>query len=252
MILFPALDLKAGQCVRLKQGDMAQVTLFNTDPVEQAQIFESQGFGALHVVDLDGAVAGHSLNTQVIERVIQKVKLPLQLGGGLRTRTHIETWLAKGITRVILGTAAVRNPALVKEMARAYPERIVVGIDARHGYVAVDGWTQASEITAIDLCHRFEDAGVAAVIYTDIARDGMLEGLNLETTLSLAQAVDIPIIASGGLASLSDLQKMLEAPYTCLKGVIAGRALYDGRLNPQAALALLQAHGYSQKGLQRA
>ena len=241
MILFPAIDLKDGLAVRLQQGDMARATVFNDDPAAQAKIFVEQGFEYLHIVDLDGAFAGKPVNAAAVERILGAVKIPLQLGGGIRDQATIEAWLGKGIKRVIIGTAAVRNPALVKEAARAYPGRIAVGLDARDGKVAVEGWAETSTLSALDIAQRFEDAGVAAIIYTDVARDGMLKGLNLDATIALAEKISIPVIASGGLASIADVRALLEARARKLEGAIAGRALYDGRLDAAQAIALLKA-----------
>jgi phosphoribosylformimino-5-aminoimidazole carboxamide ribotide isomerase len=240
VILFPAIDLKNGEVVRLQQGDMARATVFNRDPAAQAALFAQQGFDYLHIVDLDGAFAGTPMNAAAVERILAAVKIPVQLGGGIRDRATIEGWLGKGVTRVIIGTAAVRNPALVKEAARAYPRRIAVGLDARDGKVAVEGWAETSELSALDIARRFEDAGVAAIIYTDVARDGMLKGLNLDATIALAEAVSIPVIASGGLASLDDVHSLMVPRAKKLEGAIAGRALYDGRLDAAAALAILR------------
>jgi phosphoribosylformimino-5-aminoimidazole carboxamide ribotide isomerase len=240
VILFPAIDLKGGEAVRLEQGDMARVTVFHRDPAEQARIFASQGFHYLHVVDLDGAFAGRPMNAAAVDRILATVKIPLQLGGGIRDRATIEGWLGKGVGRVIIGTAAVRDPALVKDAAKKYPGRIAVGLDARDGKVAVQGWAQTSELSALDLARRFEDAGVAALIYTDVARDGMLKGLNLDATIALAHAVTIPVIASGGLASLDDVRALLAPRAGKLAGAIVGRALYDGRLDAAAALQLIR------------
>lgn len=239
MILFPAIDLKEGQAVRLQQGDMARATVFHRDPAAQALAFESQGFRYLHLVDLDGAFAGKPVNAAAVERILDAISIPLQLGGGVRDMATVEGWLGKGVTRVIIGTAAVRDPALVREAARRFPGRIAVGLDARDGKVAVEGWAETSELTVLDIARRFEDAGVAAIIYTDVARDGMLMGLNLDATIALAEAVSIPVIASGGLASIDDIQRMLEPRATKLEGAIAGRALYDGRLDAAAALKLI-------------
>ncbi len=241
MILFPAIDLKNGEAVRLEQGDVARATIFHRDPAEQARVFAAQGFEYLHIVDLDGAFAGKPMNAAAVERILAAVKIPLQLGGGIRDRATIDAWLDKGVRRVIIGTAAVRDPALVKAAARAYPGRIAVGLDARDGAVAVEGWAETSEISALDIARRFEDAGVAAIIYTDIARDGMLRGLNLDATIALAEAVSIPIIASGGLASIDDVRALLTARAKILEGAVVGRALYDGRLDAAAALRLVRA-----------
>ena len=241
MILFPAIDLKDGQCVRLKLGDMEQATVFNDDPGAQAKAFEDQGFEWLHVVDLNGAFTGESVNGAAVEAILASTKNPVQLGGGIRTLQHIETWLDKGISRVILGTVAVRDPDLVKEACRAFPGKVAVGIDAKGGYVAVEGWAETSELTAIDLAKKFEDAGVSAIIYTDIDRDGVLKGLNIPSTLELANAVSIPVIASGGLASIDDIKRLLEPDCAILEGAISGRALYDGRLDPAEAMDLILA-----------
>ncbi len=240
MILFPAIDLKNGQCVRLEQGDMARATVFNLDPAAQAKSFEDQGFEYLHVVDLDGAFAGKPVNAQAVEAMLTRVKFPVQLGGGIRDLATVEAWLAKGITRVIIGTAAVRDPALVKEAAKKFPGRVAVGLDARDGKVAVEGWADVSTVTALDIAQRFEDAGVAAIIFTDIARDGMLKGINWDATVALADAISIPVIASGGLASIDDIKAMLEPRAKKLEGAISGRALYDGRIDPSEALKLIK------------
>lgn len=240
MILFPAIDLKQGECVRLIHGDMDQATVFNTNPAAQAQAFEDQGFEYLHVVDLDGAFAGEPRNAQAVEAILAQIKMPVQLGGGIRDMRTIDGWLSKGVSRVIIGTAAVRDPDLVREAARRYPGKIAVGIDARDGLVAVDGWAKVSQITAPELGKRFEDAGVAAIIYTDISRDGVLKGLNIEATLALAEAISIPVIASGGLASLADVERLLMPDCNKLAGAITGRALYDGRLDPASALKLIR------------
>jgi len=239
VILFPAIDLKEGLAVRLEQGDMARATIFNRDPAAQARAFEAQGFKYLHIVDLDGAFAGRPVNAAAVDRILEAVAIPVQLGGGIRDRATIEGWLGKGVNRVIIGTAAVRDPELVKGAAHAYPDRVAVGLDARDGKVAVEGWAQASELSALDIARRFEDAGVAAIIYTDIARDGLLKGLNLDATIALADAVTIPVIASGGLASLDDVRALIAPRARKLAGAIAGRALYDGRLDAAAALALI-------------
>ena len=241
MILFPAIDLKDGLCVRLEQGDMARATIFNRDPADQAYSFELAGFEYLHIVDLDGAFAGKPVNGHAVDRILEATNIPLQLGGGIRDLATVEGWLDKGVTRVIIGTAAVRDPALVREAAAQFPGKVAVGLDARDGKVAVQGWAESSELSALDIARRFEDAGVAAIIYTDIARDGMLKGLNLDATVALADAVSIPVIASGGLASIEDVKAMLEPRARKLEGAIAGRALYDGRLNAAEAFTLIRA-----------
>ena len=240
MILFPAIDLKNGQCVRLEQGDMARATVFNRDAASQAQSFVAEGFEYLHVVDLDAAFAGRPVNVMAVERIIESVPLPVQLGGGLRDMTAIAGWLEKGVDRAIIGTAAVRDPGLVKSAAKTFPGRVAVGLDARDGRVAVQGWAETSEVTALEIAQRFEDAGVAAIIFTDIARDGLLRGLNLDATLALADRISIPVIASGGLASIEDVKAMLAPRAKKLAGAIAGRALYDGRLDSAEALALIR------------
>jgi phosphoribosylformimino-5-aminoimidazole carboxamide ribotide isomerase len=239
MILFPAIDLKDGQCVRLKLGEMSQATVFNDDPAAQARAFETQGFRYLHVVDLNGAFAGKPINALAVEAILRAVQMPVQLGGGIRDLATVEMWLGKGVRRVILGTVAVRDPGLVREACRRFPGRVAVGIDARGGKVAVEGWAETSELAAVDLARRFEDAGVAAIIYTDIDRDGVLKGLNLPATLALAGSISIPVIASGGLAGLDDIRALLQPQYARLEGAITGRALYDGRLDAKAALALM-------------
>ena len=240
MILFPAIDLKDGQCVRLRLGDMNAATVFNDNPAAQARTFQAQGFEWLHLVDLNGAFVGRPVNGRAVEAILKAVTIPVQLGGGIRDLATVERWLNAGITRVILGTVALRNPALVKEACARYPGRIVVGIDAKGGHVAVEGWGETSTLTAIDLARRFEDAGVAAIVFTDIDRDGILQGLNIPSTLALADTVSIPVIASGGLASLDDIKRLLQPDCRKIAGAISGRALYDGRLDPAAALALIR------------
>jgi phosphoribosylformimino-5-aminoimidazole carboxamide ribotide isomerase len=240
MILFPAIDLKEGRCVRLVQGDMSRATVFSDSPADQAAAFVARGFEWLHIVDLDGAFAGEPRNADAVDAILERVDVPVQLGGGIRDMRTIEGWLAKGVRRVIIGTAAVRDPDLVREAARHHPGRIAVGIDAKDGRVAVDGWAQSSSVTAEELGKRFEDVGVAAIIYTDIARDGILTGLNIPMTLALAGAVEIPVIASGGLASLADVERLTAPDCAKLAGAITGRALYDGRIDPVEALALLR------------
>ena len=239
MILFPAIDLKDGKCVRLRRGEMEEATVFNDDPTAQAAAFEAQGFEWLHVVDLNGAFEGKPVNEAAVEAILDAVHIPVQLGGGIRDLDTIVTWLDKGVVRVILGTAALRNPQLVREAARDFPSCVAVGIDARGGKVAVEGWAETSEMSALDLARRFEDAGVAAIIYTDISRDGMLAGLDLDGAATLARNVSIPVIASGGLASIEDVRRLLRPDYAMLEGAIAGRALYDGRIDAVEALALL-------------
>jgi phosphoribosylformimino-5-aminoimidazole carboxamide ribotide isomerase len=243
MILYPAIDLKDGQCVRLRQGLMSEATVFGDNPAAQALSFEKAGFRYLHVVDLNGAFEGEPVNAAAVRSILGAISIPMQLGGGIRTMKQIEAWLGAGVTRVILGTVAVRNPALVREAAAAFPERVAVGIDAKDGRVAIEGWAETSELTAAELARRFEDAGVAAIIYTDISRDGLLTGLNLDATAALAREVSIPVIASGGLASIADIEQLVQPQYAMLGGAIAGRALYDGRLDAAAALALMENTG---------
>jgi phosphoribosylformimino-5-aminoimidazole carboxamide ribotide isomerase len=240
VILFPAIDLKDGACVRLEAGDMARATVFHLDPAAQAKAFQAQGFEYLHVVDLDGAHSGKPVNAAAVEAIRQAVSIPIELGGGIRDAAGIERWLGKGVDRVIIGTAAVRDPQLVRAAARKFPGRIAVALDCRDGRVAVEGWARTSELCAVDLARRFEDAGVAAIIHTDIARDGLLRGLDLEATLALANALATPVIASGGLASLADVEALLAPRARKLAGAIVGRALYDGRLDPDQALRLIR------------
>jgi phosphoribosylformimino-5-aminoimidazole carboxamide ribotide isomerase len=237
VIIFPAIDLKDGQCVRLKRGLMEEATIFNADPAAQARRFADQGFRWLHCVDLNGAFAGKSVNAEAIHAIRAAITLPIQLGGGIRDRAGVETWLDAGITRVILGTAALTNPAFVKEVARAYPGRIVVGADAKNGKVATQGWAEVSDLTPVELGKRFEDAGVAALLFTDIDGDGLLKGVNVKATAELAKALSIPVIASGGVGSLADIEALVAAREPNIEGVVVGRALYDGRIDPAAALA---------------
>ena len=238
MNLYPAIDLKNGECVRLQQGDMDRVTVFNRDPAAQAGAWQAAGFKYLHLVDLDGAFAGKPANAAAVQAIRKAIDLPIQLGGGIRDEATIESWLAAGITRVILGTVAVRNPELVKRAAKRWPGRVVVGIDARSGRVAVEGWAEASDIDAIDLAKKFVDAGVAAIVYTDIDRDGLLKGVNVAATAVMARAVPIPVIASGGLAGIEDIRALKAeiAAGAKIDGAILGRALYDGRIDPAQAL----------------
>ncbi len=226
--------------MRLEQGDMARATVFSLDPAAQAESFAAQGFEYLHVVDLDGAFAGQPMNAGAVEAMLKAVTMPLQLGGGIRDLATVEAWLEKGVARVIIGTAAVRDPDLVRTAAKKFPGRVAVGLDARDGKVAVEGWAETSEVTALEIAQRFEDAGVAAIIFTDIARDGLLKGLNLDATIALADRIAIPVIASGGLASIEDIEAMLTPRAKKLAGAIAGRALYDGRLDAAAALKLIR------------
>lgn len=245
MILFPAIDLKEGACVRLKRGAMDQATVYSDDPAAQAAAFRDLGFSWLHVVDLDGAFAGESRNGAAVSAVLAALggAMKVQLGGGIRDRAAVDRWLERGVARVVLGTAAVRDPDLVRQAARAHPGRIAVGIDARGGRVAVEGWAETSDLQAADLARAFEDAGVAAIVYTDIDRDGVLAGINWEATIALADAVSVPVIASGGLASMADIVRLTMPDAARLAGAITGRALYDGRIDPRAALRLLGAVG---------
>lgn len=239
LTLYPAIDLKDGHCVRLVRGEMDQATIFGADPGAQARLWQEAGFSWVHVVDLNGAFAGHTMNQAAVRSILNAVTIPVQLGGGLRDMQGIEAWLEAGVTRVILGSAAAKNPTLVKEAARAFAGRVAVGIDAKAGMVATEGWVETSDIPAIDLARRFEDAGIAAIIYTDIARDGMKTGLNLDETIALAEAVSLPVIASGGVASVADIMSLKRASLTQpnLNGSILGRALYDGSLDAREALA---------------
>ena len=238
MILYPAIDLKDGACVRLYKGEMDQATVFNDDPAAQAREFQDAGCEWLHLVDLNGAFAGSPVNAAPVEAILKRCTIPAQLGGGIRDIATIEAWLSKGLARVILGTVAVRDPDLVKEAARLFPGKIAVGIDARDGMVAVEGWAETTDVTALDLAQKFEDAGVAAIIYTDIDRDGAMQGPNVAATAALANAVSIPVIASGGVSSMGDLRALKDcgAP---LNGAISGRAIYDGKINLPEAIALL-------------
>ena len=236
MIIFPAIDLKDGQCVRLKKGEMDQATIFNDDPADQAQIFAKQGFQWVHIVDLNGAFAGEPVNKDAVKSIINAVDIPLQLGGGIRNLKTIDYWLNAGLKRIILGTIALTQPHIVKEACTSFPDQIVVGIDAKNGKVATEGWAETSEMTAIDLAKRFEDCGVTAIIYTDVNRDGLLGGPDIDGTKALAQAVNIPIIASGGIGSNEDIAAIKTLENDGVTGVITGRALYDGKINIQEAL----------------
>lgn len=240
MIFLPAIDLKDGQCVRLLRGEMDKATVFGDDPAAQARVFQDAGCEWLHVVDLNGAFAGRPVNADAVLAILKAVTMKVELGGGIRDHATIDFWLEQGIARVILGTVALRNPDLVKEACRRHPGRVAVGIDAKDGFVAVEGWAEVSTMTALDLAKKFEDAGVAAIIYTDIARDGAMQGPNTEATVALARAVSIPIIASGGVSSLEDLSALKAAGGDILEGAISGRAVYDGRIDPAAAVALLR------------
>ena len=240
MILFPAIDLKDGDCVRLVRGEMDQVTVFNTNPAEQARQFQDQGFTWIHVVDLNGATSGRPVNTDATVDILSAVDIPIQLGGGIRNLATIEHWLASGVRRVVLGTVALREPQLVKDACSRFPGRIAVAIDAREGLVAVQGWSETSAVKALDLALRFEDCGASAIIYTDINRDGAMGGLNIESTSDLAFALTTPVIASGGVSSLNDLVALKAEEGTGIEGVICGRALYDGRIDPKQALDVLR------------
>ena len=239
MILYPAIDLKDGRCVRLLKGDFGRETVFNDDPADQAAQFQAQGFEWLHVVDLNGAVEGRAVNRAGVEAILGAVTIPVQLGGGIRDMAGIEMWLERGLARVILGTVALTEPGLVREAAQAFPGRVAVGIDARGGRVATQGWLETSDVDAVDLARSFEDAGVAAIVYTDIERDGALRGVNVAATAGLARAVGAPVIASGGVAGLDDLRALKREAGSGIEGVICGRALYDGKIDPEQALALL-------------
>jgi phosphoribosylformimino-5-aminoimidazole carboxamide ribotide isomerase len=238
MLVIPAIDLKEGKCVRLEQGLMEKDTVFSDHPAEQARKWQAQGAELLHLVDLDGAFAGVPKNRAAIEEIVREITIPAQLGGGIRDLATIEAYLALGLSRVIIGTAAQRNPALVEEACREFPGRIVVGIDAKGGMVAVQGWAEVTGVTAVELAKRFEGFGVAAIIYTDIARDGMMQGPNLEATRQLAEAISIPVIASGGVSSLRDIENLLAIESSGVTGVITGKAIYTGALDLRAAVEL--------------
>ncbi len=238
MNLYPAIDLKDGECVRLIKGDMSQATVFNKEPAAQAGVFAAQGFDWIHVVDLNGAFEGAPVNGQSVTGILNNVSLPIQLGGGIRTMEIASYWIEKGVSRIVLGTAAVRDPDFVREAARAFPGQVAVGLDAREGRVAVEGWAEDTELSALDVAGRFEDAGVAVIVFTDIGRDGVLTGVNLKATVELANAISIPVIASGGVSSVGDIEALINAEAPGLDGAIIGRALYDGRMDVTAALAL--------------
>jgi len=238
MIIYPAIDLKDGVCVRLVRGEMDEATVFNVDPADQARAFAEQGFAWVHVVDLNGAFAGHTVNGEAVDRILAATDLPVQLGGGIRSLDAIDFWLDKGVARVVLGTAAVKQPSLVRQACERHPGRIAVGIDARDGFVAVEGWAETSAVKALDLALKFEDAGVSAIIYTDINRDGAMGGVNVDATADLAFQITTPVIASGGVSSLHDLEALKREEKAGIAGVIVGRAFYDGRIDPAAALAL--------------
>ncbi|CAA6604826.1 1-(5-phosphoribosyl)-5-((5-phosphoribosylamino)methylideneamino) imidazole-4-carboxamide isomerase [Rhodospirillaceae bacterium LM-1] len=240
MILFPAIDLKEGRCVRLKLGDMSQATVFNDDPADQAAKFQASGCQWIHVVDLNGAFAGKPVNGEAVDAILKAVTVPIQLGGGIRDLATIEMWLDRGVARVILGTVALKNPALVKDACALFPGRVAVGIDAKGGKVAVEGWAETSELTALELAKMYEGAGAAAIIYTDIDRDGVLKGVNVEATAFLAHEIETPVIASGGVSSVEDLKRLMAAKEPGILGVISGRAIYDGRLDLGEALEILK------------
>ncbi|MBT5514223.1 MAG: 1-(5-phosphoribosyl)-5-[(5-phosphoribosylamino)methylideneamino]imidazole-4-carboxamide isomerase [Rhodospirillaceae bacterium] len=240
MIFFPAIDLKDGQCVRLLRGEMDQATVFNDDPAAQATHFQQQGGEWLHLVDLNGAFEGRPVNSAAVESILAAIDIPVELGGGIRDLETVEFWLDRGIRRVILGTVAVKNPDLVRAACRAHPGRVALGIDAKDGFVAVEGWAETSELTALDLARKFEDAGAAALIYTDISRDGAMQGPNIEATIAMADAVDIPVILSGGVSSMADLDAVMARASGRLEGVISGRAVYDGRIHVSKAVAVLR------------
>lgn len=242
MQLYPAIDLKDGNCVRLLYGDMDKATVFSNSPAAQAAAFVVAGFKWLHVVDLNGAFKGHPVNQEAVESILKTINIPVQLGGGIRDMTTVDTWIKAGVSRLILGTAALRNPQLVKDACHAYPGKIAVGIDARGGKVAVEGWAETSDIKAIDLAHKFEDVGVSTIIYTDIGRDGAMKGANVEETVALAKSISIPVILSGGVSSLADIKSICAHEKDGIKGIILGRSLYDGAVKAPEALAFVASH----------
>ena len=238
MNVFPAIDLKRGEVVRLAEGDMARATVYSDDPAAQARLFAEAGAAHLHVVDLDGSFAGSARNREAVESIVRTFPGQVQLGGGIRTHEDVEGWIEAGVARIVMGSAALKHPDLVKDMAREYPGRIVVAVDARDGMVATEGWAEVSDVPVVDLARRIEDAGVAALLFTDIGRDGLLKGVNIDATLALARATDLPVIASGGVAGLDDIRLLAQHADEGIEGVITGRALYDGRLDLAAALRL--------------
>jgi phosphoribosylformimino-5-aminoimidazole carboxamide ribotide isomerase len=249
MIFFPAIDLKDGQCVRLLRGEMDQATVFNDNPGAQAKAFVDEGCEWIHVVDLNGAFAGKPVNAEAVDGILAQARVPVELGGGIRDMKTIEFWLERGVRRVILGTVALRDPELVKTACKAFPGRIAVGVDAKDGFVAVEGWAEVSDLKAVDLARKFEDVGVAAIIFTDIARDGLMQGPNIDATIDLARAISTPVIASGGVSSMDDLRQLKERGGRVLEGVISGRAVYDGAIKVRDAVKLLRSSGMSEAGL---
>lgn len=249
MIFFPAIDLKDGQCVRLLRGEMDQATVFNDNPGAQAKAFVDEGCEWIHVVDLNGAFEGKPVNANAVGGILAQAKVPVELGGGIRDMKTIEFWLERGVRRVILGTIALRNPELVMAACKAFPGRIAVGVDAKDGFVAVEGWAEVSDMPALDLARKFEDAGVAAIIFTDIARDGLMQGPNIDATIDLARAISTPVIASGGVSSMDDLRALKAKGATILEGVISGRAVYDGAIKVRDAVNLLKVSGMREAGL---
>ncbi|MFC1674127.1 1-(5-phosphoribosyl)-5-[(5-phosphoribosylamino)methylideneamino]imidazole-4-carboxamide isomerase [Pseudomonadota bacterium] len=249
MIFFPAIDLKDGQCVRLLRGEMDQATVFNDNPGAQAKAFVDQGCEWIHVVDLNGAFEGKPVNAGAVDSILSEAKVPVELGGGIREMSTIEFWLERGVRRVILGTIALRDPDFVIEACKQFPAQIAVGVDAKDGFVAVEGWAEVSDMPALDLAHKFEDAGVSAIIFTDIARDGLMQGPNVDATIDLANAISTPVIASGGVSSMDDLRALKEKGGNVLEGVISGRAVYDGAIDVREAVDLLRVSGMSEKGL---
>ncbi|MCR4377839.1 MAG: 1-(5-phosphoribosyl)-5-[(5-phosphoribosylamino)methylideneamino]imidazole-4-carboxamide isomerase [Rhodospirillales bacterium] len=249
MIFFPAIDLKDGQCVRLLRGEMDQATVFNANPGAQAKAFVDDGCEWIHVVDLNGAFEGKPVNAGAVQSILDQARVPVELGGGIRDMRTIEFWLNRGVRRVILGTVALRDPDFVIEACKAFPSRIAVGVDAKNGFVAVEGWAEVSDISALDLARKFEDAGVAAIIFTDIARDGLMQGPNIDATIELARAISTPVIASGGVSNMEDLRQLKQRGGRVLEGVISGRAIYDHAINVRDAVNLLKVNGMYETGL---